>query len=90
MPAKPISKSKSAKPKVQTEKATTGKMDITGKQGSGLHMTMALRPGPTAAQLDARQEAAKTKRKASGPPRKGTTTSKIKISEVPPVNPSNK
>lgn len=90
MPVKPISKIKSVKPKVQTEKATIGEMDISGKQGSGIHLAMAQRPAPTAAQLDARQAVAKTKRKASGPPRKATTPSKIKAPEVPPVNPRNK
>jgi hypothetical protein len=90
MPSKPKPKSATTKPPVKTEKAASAELAVSGKQGSGLLLAMALRPAPTAAQLDARQEAAKTRRKASGPPRKGTAQSKIKAPEVPPCNPRNK
>ncbi len=85
-----VKKTKTAKPLVKSEKAVSAELSISGKQGSGLLLAMALRPAPTVAQLDARQQAAKTKRKASGPARKGTALSKIKAPEVPPVNPRNK
>lgn len=91
MPTKPKAKKATrAKPAVKTEKATTGKLAVSGEQGDGLLMAMVMRPAPTAAQLDARQAAAKTRRKASGPPRKKAAQSKVKAPEVPPANPRNK
>lgn len=81
-------KPKSSKPTVKVDKAKSGQIAASGNQRDTA--ALAVRPPPTPAQLDARQAATKTVRKASGPARKTAAMAKIKPSVVPPVTPRMK
>ena len=85
MPRKPESRSHS-KPKIKVEMSSAGKVNVGGKQ-SGERAPAVARPSPTLEQLDARQEAVKKKRKASGPVRTAKAVKKVSPSDVPPVEP---
>lgn len=76
-------KSTTKKPAVKTTKAKSGK-PIKASKPSELE-AMAMKPPPSAAELDARQNRSKTQRKASGPERKTAAVEAIKATLVPPI-----
>jgi hypothetical protein len=75
-----------AKRKVKVERSAAGKVAAASQKSGGPALAIA-RPAPTPAQLDARQEAIKTKRKAPGPVRAAKSLVGITPADVPAVEP---
>jgi len=84
MPVKAKTRKRSTS-KVRVEKSTSGRVRAGGEK-SGASVAAA-RPPVTSAQLDAKQNAARARRKAPGPPRKTRSVADVSPSDVPPVEP---
>ena len=86
MPVKAKTRRKSTS-RVKIEKSTSGRVRAGGEKSG--RSVAAARPPVTAAQLDAKQNAARARRKAPGPPRKTRSVADVAPSDVPPVEPSS-